>query len=64
MVDEDLRITDSSRYTGIAAALVRIGELMDRAQELREFTAYVAHIRETYRRRPSLMAALDRRGLP
>ncbi len=63
-VDEGLRITDSSRYPGIAAALVRIGELMEHAGEKAEFTAYVAAIRETYRRRPSLMAALNRRGLP
>ncbi len=63
-VDDALRVTDSSRYPGIAAALVRIGELMERAGENDEFTAYVVQIRETYRRRPSLMAALDRRGLP
>lgn len=63
-VDQTLRVTDSSRYPGIAASLVEIEELMERAGEKDEFTAYVTKVRETYRRRPSLMAALDRRGLP
>ncbi len=62
-VDQALTVADSARYPEIAASLLQIGALMESAGEAREFASYVDGIRHRYRRRPSLMAALDRRGL-
>ena len=62
-VDDELRVTDSKRYPGIAKTLAHMKKLCGRAGEDAEFAAYVASIKETYARRPSLMAELARRGL-
>lgn len=62
-VEEDLRFPNSSAYPGIAATLVTIRDLSAAADEDEQFAEYLAAIREDYRRRPSLMAALDRAGL-
>ena len=48
----------------VAATLVDIGGLFEAAAEVADFEAYVRELRETYKRRPAFIAALDARGLP
>jgi uncharacterized Zn finger protein len=62
-IDEALKVTDSSRYVGIAAQLSLVKELCGRSGQSVEFAAYVDGIRQRYGRRPALMAAMDRHGL-
>jgi soluble cytochrome b562 len=62
-VDEDLRHADTKRYPVIAERLVQMRELHEKGGAVEPFVAYLAVIRESYRRRPSLMAALDRARL-
>jgi uncharacterized Zn finger protein len=56
-------IADSSRYDDIAHQLAVMRDLYRRGGAQEDFAAYVGELKETYRRRPSLMAALARRGL-
>ena len=62
-VDKELQHADTAAYPKIAATLVTIRQLSSVAGEEHKFAVYLAGIREAYRRRPSLMAALDRAGL-
>jgi uncharacterized Zn finger protein len=50
-------------YAQIAEDLRTTRDLMSNAGDEADFAGFVSEIRETYRRRPSLMAALDRKGL-
>jgi uncharacterized Zn finger protein len=50
-------------YGNAAKALVNVRELYKRAGDADDFAAYMSELRETYARRPSLMAAFDRSGL-
>jgi hypothetical protein len=50
-------------YPGIASTLVTIRDLYTAAGAQNAFTDYLADLRQTYRRRTSLITALDRRGL-
>ena len=50
-------------YPGIASTLLTIRNLYTAAGAPETFTDYLAQLRQTYRRRTSLIAALDRRGL-
>jgi len=63
LVAESLKITESKRYPGIADELVRIRDLRRRAGQEDQFNDLIREIRSTYGRRPSLMTALERRGL-
>lgn len=62
-VDEALTVADSGKYKEIAGDLALMKGLCERSGEAEDFAAYLDGIRDRYRRRPSLMAALDRRGL-
>jgi hypothetical protein len=62
-VDKELRHANTAAYAKVAATLVTMRRLSAAADEDAEFAEYLAGIREGYRRRPSLMAALDRAGL-
>jgi hypothetical protein len=61
---EDLRFPDTTKYAGIAARLARMRDLYAAAGDSADFEHLMAGIRSDFGRRPSLMAALDRRGLP
>lgn len=50
-------------YPGIARTLVTIRDLYTAAGAQQAFADYLAELRQTYRRRTSLITALDRRGL-
>lgn len=63
-VEKDLQVTDSKRYAGIAERLDRMRALYAAAGDEADFADWMAELRRTYGRRPSLMAALDRRRLP
>ena len=62
-VAKDLTYADTQKYESIAARLVAMRDLCQRAGAEADFADYLAELRETYRRRTSLMSALDRRGL-
>ena len=63
-IAEDLRFPDSKKYAGIAERLARMRDLYAAAGDQADFALMMGDIRDDYRRRPSLMAALDRRTLP
>lgn len=60
---DELRHADTRLYPGIAQELLRIRDLHRAAGAGPDFDAYLAGIRATYGRRPSLMKELDRAGL-
>jgi uncharacterized Zn finger protein len=62
-VEKDLQYADTSKYADIARRLAAMQDLFARAEAKEEFDAYLAELRETYRRRRSLMSALERQGL-
>lgn len=62
-IEQDLRHSNTDLYPGIADQLVVMRDLYARAGADADFTAYVDDIRARFGRRPSLMAALDRRRL-
>jgi uncharacterized Zn finger protein len=62
-VAKDLKYADTQKYASIAERLAAMRELYQRAGDGADFADYLAELRETYRRRTSLMSALDRRGL-
>ena len=63
-VDHDLAAgADTRRYPTIARRLAMVRDLETRGGRPDEFAAYLSAIRDDYRRRPSLMAAIDRAGL-
>ena len=62
-IAQQLVVADTSRYAGIARGLSAVKDMYARAGAEADFAAYLAELRETYRRRTSLMSALDRQGL-
>jgi hypothetical protein len=50
-------------YPGIAATLATMAELYERGGRSADFASFIAQIRQDYGRRPSLMKALDAKGL-
>lgn len=63
-VDTDLAAgADTRRYPTIARRLALVRDLETRGGRPDEFHDYLSAIRDTYGRRPSLMAAIDRAGL-
>jgi hypothetical protein len=62
-VERNLVRANTKLYAKIAEDLRTMRDLMSKAGDEADFAAFVSELRETYRRRPSLMAALDRKGL-
>lgn len=59
-----LTTPDSKRYPSIVDLLVKARSLYDKAGHRFEADAEIIRLREAYRRRPALMAAMSRAGLP
>ena len=59
-----LESTNSRVYDAIASEVATIGKLLTAAGQVDEYDSYVGQLRTACRRRPSLMAALDRAGIP
>jgi uncharacterized Zn finger protein len=62
-LENDLRHPDTKLYPGIAATLATMAELYERGGRSTDFASFIAQIRRDYGRRPSLMKALDAKGL-
>lgn len=62
-LESDLRHPNTKLYPGIAATLATMAELYERDGRSADFASFIAQIREDYGRRPSLMKALDAKGL-
>ncbi len=62
-LEKDLRYPNSKLYPDIAATLAMMAELYERGGRSADFASFIAQIREDYGRRPSLMKALDAKGL-
>ncbi|MGY4653749.1 SWIM zinc finger family protein [Mycobacterium sp. URHB0021] len=62
-LEKDLRHPDSKLYPDIAATLATMAELYERGGRSADFASFIAQIRQDYGRRPSLMKALDAKGL-
>jgi tetratricopeptide (TPR) repeat protein len=62
-VERNLVQANTKVYAQIAEDLRTMRDLMSKAGDEADFAAFVSEVRETYHRRPSLMAALDRKGL-
>ena len=61
---ESLTTPDSKRYPAIVDLLVKARALYDTAGNRAEADAEITRLREVYRRRPALMSAMKRAGLP
>ena len=61
---ESLTAPDSKRYPAIVDLLVKARALYDTAGHRAEADAEIVRLREVYRRRPALMSAMNRAGLP
>ena len=61
---ESLTTPDSKRYPAIVDLLVKTRALYDTAGHRAEADAEILRLREAYRRRPALMSAMNRAGLP
>lgn len=61
---ESLTTPDSKRYPAVVDLLVRARALYDTAGHRAEADAEILRLREVYRRRPALMSAMNRAGLP
>ena len=61
---ESLTTPDSKRYPAIVDLLVKARALYDTAGHRAEADAEIVRLREVYRRRPALMSAMNRAGLP
>ena len=59
-----LEPTNSRVYDVIASEVATIGKLLNTAGQAAEYDSFVRQMRTAYRRRPSLMGALDRAGIP
>lgn len=59
----DLPRPNTKLDPGIAATLETMAELYERGGRSADFASYIAKIRKDYGRRPSLMKALQARGL-
>jgi hypothetical protein len=62
-LEKDLVHPDSKVYPAIAKRLTIVRDLRARAGQEEVFADYLNALRDTYGRRPSLMAALDKAGL-
>ncbi len=62
-LEKDLRHPNSKLYPGIAETLATMAELYERGGRSADFASFIAQIRHDYGRRPSLMKALDAKGL-
>ena len=62
-LESDLRHPNTKLYPGIAATLATMAELYERGGRSADFASFIAQIRQDYGRRPSLMKALDAKGL-
>jgi uncharacterized Zn finger protein len=62
-LENDLRHPNTKLYPGIAATLATMAELYERGGRSAHFASFIAQIRQDYGRRPSLMKALDAKGL-
>jgi uncharacterized Zn finger protein len=59
-----LHRSDTRNYPEVARTLTTMRDLYAQAGQVDEIDAEIRLLRETYRRRTSLMAALDKAGLP
>lgn len=59
-----LTTPNSKQYPSIVALLVKARSLYEKAGNLEESDAEIIRLRETYRRRPALMAEMNRAPLP
>ena len=62
-LESDLRHPNTKLYPGIAATLATMAELYERGGRSADFASFIVQIRHDYGRRPSLMKALDAKGL-
>jgi uncharacterized Zn finger protein len=62
-LESDLRYPDTKLYPHIAATLATMKKLYERGGRADDFASLIAQIREDYGRRPSLMKALNAKGL-
>lgn len=62
-LENDLQRPNTRLYPGIATTLATMAELYERGGRSADFASYVAKIRQDYGRRPSLMKALQAKGL-
>lgn len=62
-LENDLQRPNTRLYPVIAAMLSTMSELYERGGRSADFAVYIAKIRHDYRRRPSLMKALQAKGL-
>ncbi len=62
-LESDLRYPDTKLYPGIATTLATMAKLYDRGGRSADFASFITQIRHDYGRRPSLMKALDAKGL-
>ena len=62
-LENDLRYPNSPIYPDIAERLATMAKLYEKGGRSVEFAAFIAQIREEYRRRPALMKALDAKKL-
>lgn len=62
-LENDLRHPNTKLYPAIAATLATMANLYERGGGSADFALYIAKVRQDYRRRPSLMKALDAKGL-
>ncbi len=62
-LESDLRYPDTKLYPRIAATLATMAKLYERGGRPDDFASFIAQIRQDYGRRPSLMKALDAKGL-
>ena len=62
-LEKDLRYPNSKIYPAIAETLATMAELYERGGRSAEFASFIAQIRQAYGRRPSLMKALNAKGL-
>ncbi len=62
-IEELLRFPDTRKYVPAASMMASMKKLYATAGAAEEFARYLADIRERFGRRPSLMAAMAKRGL-
>lgn len=62
-LENDLQRPNTRLYPGIAAMLATMAELYERGGRSADFALYIAKLRKDYGRRPSLMKALQEKGL-
>ena len=62
-LENDLQRPNTRLYPGIAATLATMAKLYERGGRSADFALYIAKVRQDYGRRPSLMKALQAKGL-